>query len=59
MSVYPAEEKAEGNLPNVYKSLKGRGKEDILFLPTNKTRGNKHKLKHGRLCLNIKNHFNM
>jgi len=45
----------------VQKYLKGRCKEDTarLFsvMPSGRTRGNEHTLKHGMLCLNISKHF--
>lgn len=46
-----------GDLSNVYKYLKGGCKEDrtrlILAVPSTRTRGNVHKLKHKRFCLTI------
>ncbi|KAK4818804.1 hypothetical protein QYF61_019733 [Mycteria americana] len=49
-------EKAQEDLINVYKYLKEGYKEDeaVLFsvVPSNRTRGNRHKWKHRRLPLN-------
>ena len=59
--VQPGEEKARGDLIKVYKYLKGGCKEDgaRLFsaVPSDRTGGNGHKLKHGRFPLNIRKYF--
>ncbi|KAK4829092.1 hypothetical protein QYF61_002043 [Mycteria americana] len=55
------EEKAHGDLSDAYKYLKGGCKEDgarlFSLVPSRRTRGNGHKLKHWRLHLNIRKHF--
>ena len=54
------EKKAQGGLTNVYKYLKGGCKEDgaRLFpvVPSDRTRGNGHTLKHKKCCLNVRKH---
>jgi len=50
-----------GNLINVYKYLKGRSKEDgarlLPVVPSDRTRGNGHKLKCGGFPLHIRKPF--
>ena len=50
-----------GNLINIHKYLQGRCKEDRARLcsvvPSDRTGGDGHKLKHGRFPLNIRKHF--
>ena len=59
-TVYPGEEKAQGDLFNIRKYLKAGCKEDrarlFLVVPSDSTRSSGHKLKHRRLCMNIRNH---
>ena len=50
-----------GDLTNAYKYLKGGGKEDratpFSVMLSDRTRGNRHALKHRRFPLNIRKHF--
>ena len=50
-----------GDLIHTYKYLKGECQEDgtrlFLVVPSNKMRGNRHKLKHRKLWLNMRGHF--
>ena len=61
MTVQPGEEKAQGDLINVHKYLKGGCREDgaRLFsaVPSDRTRGNGHKPKHRRFPLDIRKPF--
>ena len=71
-TVLPGEGKTQGDLINVYKHLQRRCREGAekvqrrcredkarLFsvVPSDRTRGNGHKLKHRRFPLNIRKHF--
>ncbi|GAB0180739.1 hypothetical protein GRJ2_000539200 [Grus japonensis] len=60
-TVQPREEKAQGDLINVYKYLKRGCKEDgarvFSVVPSARTRGNGHNLKHWRFPLNISKYF--
>ncbi|KAK4829864.1 hypothetical protein QYF61_007256 [Mycteria americana] len=60
-TVPPGEGKGQGDLINVYKYLEGGYREDEARLssvvPSDRTRGNGHKLKHRRFTLNIRKHF--
>ena len=57
----PGEEKAQGDLINVWKYLKRGCKEDraspFSVVPSDRTRGNVHTLKHRRFPPNIGKHF--
>jgi len=59
-TVQPGEEKAQGDLINVYKFLKGGCREDrashFSVVPW-RTRGSVHTSKHRRFPLNIRKHF--
>ena len=60
-TVQPGEEKAQGDLIHVYKYRMGGNEEDgaRLFpvMPSARTRGSEHKLKHRRFSLNIRKRF--
>jgi len=50
-----------GDLLNAYKYLKGRCQEDearlFSVVPSNRTRGNRHKLVHRKIQLNMRKNF--
>ena len=50
-----------GDLINAYKYLRGWGQEDgarlFSVVPSDRARGNGHKLKHRKFCLNMKKNF--
>jgi len=58
--VQPGEERAQGDLSNVYKYLQGGCKEDrarlFSVVPSDRTRGRGHTRKHWRSPLNIRKH---
>jgi len=57
-TVQPGEEKAQGDLSNVYKYLQGGCREDdarlFSVVPRDRTRGNGHTLRHSRFPLNVR-----
>lgn len=59
--VQPGEEKAQGDLINIYKHLNGGCKEDrarlFSVVPSVRTGGSGHNPEHRRLSLNIKKYF--
>ncbi|GAB0177744.1 translation initiation factor IF-2-like [Grus japonensis] len=60
-TVRSREEKAQRDLINMYKYLKGGWKEDVARLfsvvPSDRTRGDGHKVEHRRFPLSIRKHF--
>jgi len=60
-TVQPGEEKSQGDLIKVYKYLQGGCKEDgarlFSVMPSDRTRGSGHRLKHRRSPLNTRKHF--
>jgi len=51
------ERRLRGDLPNGYKYLQGGCQENGSVVPSNRTRGNGHKLKHRKFCLNMRKNF--
>jgi len=53
--------KLREELINVYKLLKGgcqeNGARPLSVVPSNRTRGDSHKLKHRKFCLNLRKNF--
>ena len=60
-TIQPGGQEAQGNPISAYKYLKGRCKEDrdrlFSVVPSARTRGSEHRLKHWRFLPNSRQHF--